>query len=170
MATLAVFLAIGGGAYAAIRVTSADIVNKTIKGKDVKPNTLGGKQVNEANLRLPQVRAGRGDDTAVPADVILNYPSIGLRVETDGDSDDDNSLVLRNTNGSGGGDINYVTSEGTGSSTILAGETSTLVPTTRVIDITAARYTATLPKRAVHINCGFPIGSKTFCVGIDIRP
>jgi hypothetical protein len=170
MATIAVFLALGGGAYAALRVTSANIVNKTIRGKDVKPNTLGGKQVNEANLRLPQVRAGIGDDTSVPGDVILNFPSIGLRVETDGDSDDVNALVLRNTNGPGGGDINYVTNEGGGSSTIFAGDTSTYVPTNRVVDITAARYTATLPTRAVHINCGFPIGAKTFCVGIDIKP
>jgi hypothetical protein len=61
VSVIALFVALGGGAYAALHVTSADIVNETIRGKDVKPNTLGGKQVNEAGIP-PQQRPG-GLDT-----------------------------------------------------------------------------------------------------------
>jgi hypothetical protein len=61
VSVIALCVALGGGAYAALDVTSADIVNKTIRRKNVKPNTLGGKQVNEAGIP-PQHRPG-GLDT-----------------------------------------------------------------------------------------------------------
>ncbi len=48
MASVAVFVALGGGAYAAVQVNGKDIKNRTIAGKKVKNNTLGGKQINES--------------------------------------------------------------------------------------------------------------------------
>lgn len=54
VACIALFVALGGGAYAAgldkNSVTSKHIKNKTVKGKDIKPDTVGGKQVNESKL------------------------------------------------------------------------------------------------------------------------
>ena len=50
VAYLALFVAVGGGAYAVARVDSGDIRNRSIQGKDVAPDTLGGKQINEAKL------------------------------------------------------------------------------------------------------------------------
>jgi hypothetical protein len=118
-----------------------------------------------------QTRAGLGDDSAVPARVILDYPQLGVRIETDGDADDDNSLVLRNTNTCSPCDINFVTSDSPGSTTVTAGNASApFTATNRVIDIVAARYTTSNPTRAIHLNCGFPIGTPTFCVGIDVEP
>jgi len=60
-ATLALFVAIGGGAYAATKIDSHDIVNGTIKsadlkdhkavrGLDVRRNGLSGRQISEADL------------------------------------------------------------------------------------------------------------------------
>jgi hypothetical protein len=40
MATIAVFVAIGGSAYAALKVTGKDVVNESLTGKDIKHDTL----------------------------------------------------------------------------------------------------------------------------------
>lgn len=60
VAYLALFVALGGSAIAATRITSkqivnntitsTDIKNKTIKGKDVARNTLTGTQISESKL------------------------------------------------------------------------------------------------------------------------
>jgi hypothetical protein len=61
VATLALFVALGGGAYAVSNVTSGEIKNETIKsadlrdrkavrGSDVKRNALGGKEIAEQSL------------------------------------------------------------------------------------------------------------------------
>jgi hypothetical protein len=58
MASIAVFIALGGGAYAAVQVNGKNIKPRSIAGKKLKNNTLGGKQINER--RLGQVpRAAR---------------------------------------------------------------------------------------------------------------
>jgi hypothetical protein len=63
MASIAVFVALGGGAYAAVHVNGKNIENRTISGKKLKNNTLGGKQINER--RLGQVpRAARAQSAA----------------------------------------------------------------------------------------------------------
>jgi hypothetical protein len=73
-ATLALLLAIGGGAaYAVDRVTSHDIKNdsirsvdlknhKAVRGKDVKPNSLKGKQIDEATLRAGSIARVAGTE------------------------------------------------------------------------------------------------------------
>jgi hypothetical protein len=62
MATLALFVAIGGGAYAAglgkNSVGSKQIKDDAIKSRDVKGNTLTGADVNESKLTLPQGPVG----------------------------------------------------------------------------------------------------------------
>jgi hypothetical protein len=61
VATLALFVALGGGAYGVSQITSGDIKNDTIKsadlrdrkavkGSDVKRGTLGGKEIAEQSL------------------------------------------------------------------------------------------------------------------------
>jgi hypothetical protein len=66
MASVAVFVALGGGAYAAVHVNGKDIKNRTIAGKKIKNNTLGGKQINER--RLGQVPRARRAQSAATAD------------------------------------------------------------------------------------------------------
>lgn len=50
VAMLALFVALGGSAYAALKIDSGDIKNRSIKGIDVAKNTLGGAQVKESKL------------------------------------------------------------------------------------------------------------------------
>jgi hypothetical protein len=50
MASVAVFVALGGGAYAAVHVNGKDIQDHTITGKKIKRNTLGSKQIKESRL------------------------------------------------------------------------------------------------------------------------
>ena len=60
VALLALFVALGGSSYAALKITSSNIKNGTIKGLDIhsstitgsklKKNTLTGTQINESRL------------------------------------------------------------------------------------------------------------------------
>ena len=40
MATIAVFIALGGASYAAMRVTGKDVVNRSLTGKDIKKKSV----------------------------------------------------------------------------------------------------------------------------------
>lgn len=70
VATLALFIALGGTGYAAATITSGDIKNRTIRGGDVKKNALGGNEINERKLRTVP-RATRAQ-TAAGADISKN--------------------------------------------------------------------------------------------------
>jgi hypothetical protein len=52
MATVAVFIALGGSSYAALRVTGRDVVNGSLTGRDLKRNSLGGARVKESRLGI----------------------------------------------------------------------------------------------------------------------
>jgi hypothetical protein len=79
MATIAVFLALGGSSYAAFRISGSQIRDRTISGKKLKPNTLGGSRIAESRLgAVSRVRnagrVGRKEEaqltTACPTDTI----------------------------------------------------------------------------------------------------
>jgi hypothetical protein len=55
VATLALFIALGGGAYAAIKVTGRNVVNSSLTGKDVKNGSLRSADV--AGLRATDFAA-----------------------------------------------------------------------------------------------------------------
>jgi hypothetical protein len=86
MATVAVFIALGGSSYAVLRVDSSDIANNSVRGvdirnrtlseRDVKRNALSGRSIRESRLgRVPRAReADRlGGMTAV--DLLLKCPT-----------------------------------------------------------------------------------------------
>ena len=67
MSTIAVFVALGGSSYAALRIDSADIQNNSVRGvdvrnrtlteQDIKRNTLGSRSIKESRLgRVPRAR------------------------------------------------------------------------------------------------------------------
>ena len=60
MATLAVFIALGGSSYAAFTISGSQIQNNSIAGKKLKRNTLGGTRIKES--RLGKVPAARRAD------------------------------------------------------------------------------------------------------------
>jgi hypothetical protein len=75
MATVAVFIALGGSSYAALRVTSRNIANHTIKEIDVKRNSLGGKAVRES--KLGQVPSAKRAGSSGSADTATNAANAG---------------------------------------------------------------------------------------------
>ena len=67
VATLALFVALGGTGYAASQITSRDVKNRSLKGGDLRLNTLTGKEINEA--KMGQVPAARQADNAATSDI-----------------------------------------------------------------------------------------------------
>jgi hypothetical protein len=54
MATLAVFIALGGSSYAALTITGRDVANKSLTYRDLKRETLGGSRIDESRLGTVQ--------------------------------------------------------------------------------------------------------------------
>jgi hypothetical protein len=50
VATLALFVALGGGSYAAMKISGKEIQKNTITGKNIKRNSLGRRQIKESSL------------------------------------------------------------------------------------------------------------------------
>jgi hypothetical protein len=60
MATLAVFVALGGSSYAALSITGRDVKDGSLTHRELKRNTLGGTRIKES--RLGKVRRARNAD------------------------------------------------------------------------------------------------------------
>jgi hypothetical protein len=57
MATLGVFIALGGSSYAALTITGAEVRNGSLSYRDLKKNTLGGSRIKESRLgKVPRAR------------------------------------------------------------------------------------------------------------------
>jgi hypothetical protein len=50
VATLALFIALGGSSYAALTVTGKNVRNGSLTGKDLKRNSVTGRQIREGRL------------------------------------------------------------------------------------------------------------------------
>jgi hypothetical protein len=97
MATIAVFVALGGTSYAVLRVDSStiednsirgvDIHDLTIKGHDVAPNALTGRNVLERRLgRVPSAKVAdrltaKGAAALAPSCAHDALPAVGLCFE-----------------------------------------------------------------------------------------
>lgn len=83
IACLALFVALGGGAYAVSKanVTSKQIKNGSVKGKDLKNDTVTGKQVKEESLgQVPSAASSdtAGDSTRVGGVEVINVQPFTL--------------------------------------------------------------------------------------------
>jgi len=68
VATLALFIALGGSAYAAGHITSRDVKDRSLRGKDIRRNTLTGKEVKESKLgRVPRAKSATTAGSAARA-------------------------------------------------------------------------------------------------------
>jgi hypothetical protein len=57
VATLALFVALGGSSYAALTITGADVRDGSLTHRDLRKNTLGGSRIKESRLsRVPRAR------------------------------------------------------------------------------------------------------------------
>jgi hypothetical protein len=59
MSTIAVFIALGGSSYAALRIDSGDIKNNSVRGVDVRNRTLSERDVKRNALTGRSVRESR---------------------------------------------------------------------------------------------------------------
>jgi hypothetical protein len=53
MSTVAVFVALGGGAYAAVKITGRDIVDESVTGKDIKNSSIQKADLGRALVGTP---------------------------------------------------------------------------------------------------------------------
>ena len=58
MATLAMFIALGGSSYAAITITGKNVKNGSLTGADIKNNSLAGADVRRETLKSNDVKNG----------------------------------------------------------------------------------------------------------------
>src|SRR4051812_37571374 len=72
LALLALFVALGGTSYAAVKISGAQIENRSISGKKLKRGTLGRVPIKESRLgKVPRARR---------ADRLGRFSAAGLRV------------------------------------------------------------------------------------------
>jgi hypothetical protein len=57
MSTLAVFIALGGSSYAALRISGKSIENRSIPAKKLKRNSLSGREIRESRLHVRRARS-----------------------------------------------------------------------------------------------------------------
>ena len=58
MATMAVFIALGGTSYAAVMITGADVRDGSLTGRDVRDSSLGASDVINNSLGTGEIRDG----------------------------------------------------------------------------------------------------------------
>jgi hypothetical protein len=111
-ATLALFLGLGGGAYAALEVTGADVRNHSLTGRDVRANSLTGKNVRgltSSDFKRGKVLAG-GGRTVVQAQGKLDNDGEGIQ-----------SAECPGSMQSSGGGFNATDTNGTANASLPAG-------------------------------------------------
>jgi hypothetical protein len=76
MATLAVFIALGGTSYATLQLTGRDIRDSSLTGVDLRPNSIGGRPIKESRLGLvPQARDARRLNGLSAARLLVRCPN-----------------------------------------------------------------------------------------------
>jgi hypothetical protein len=76
MATVAVFIALGGSSYAALKITGADVRNGSLSNRDLKRNTLDGTRIEEARLsKVPRARNADRLNGVSAARLLVRCPS-----------------------------------------------------------------------------------------------
>jgi hypothetical protein len=58
MATVAVFIALGGSSYAAIKITGKNVKDASLTGADIKNSTLGGSDIRAQAIKSADVANG----------------------------------------------------------------------------------------------------------------
>lgn len=102
MATIAVFVSLGGTGYAAARLNGKLIKNGTIAGKKMKKNTLGGREIKESNLK--RVPSAARANTATNAANATNAKNATNAADADKLDNLDSTAFLR-SNAAAGGDL-----------------------------------------------------------------
>jgi hypothetical protein len=75
MSTLAVFIALGGSSYAALRISGRNIENRSIPAKKLKRNSITGKEVRESRLNARFARNAARLDGLTAAELRVRCPN-----------------------------------------------------------------------------------------------
>lgn len=82
MATIAVFIALGGSSYAAIKVTGKNVKDGSLTGKDVRNASLTSSDVKNGSLLAKDIKSGQltgggngtpGQDATAPAGAVMFF-------------------------------------------------------------------------------------------------
>ncbi|MEX0992676.1 MAG: hypothetical protein WDZ37_01640 [Solirubrobacterales bacterium] len=85
MATIALFIALGGTSYAVRQINGKMIKNRTISANKIERNSLSGAEINEARLgRVSSAARADSADTADTADTAASATSAGNADTLDG--------------------------------------------------------------------------------------
>jgi hypothetical protein len=222
VATLALFIALGGTSVAASNLISGSKIKKgSIPGDRIKKHALGATQIDIAKLgtvphaaaagtashataadsagsathataadsaghasdadtlgglsaaaftRTERFQVGSADSRSTTVKTLLDYPDMGLRIETDGTSDFDASVVVHNT---GTATLELVGDSGFGN--MFAGQKSTLSEGSTGLDSQADEtlFLVQTGGDEVLVDCHFPTagnqtGIFTFCTGVRV--
>ncbi len=226
VATLALFVALGGTSVAASSLISGSKIKKdSIPGDRLKKHALTSTQVNVAKLgtvpaathaaaadsaahaaaadsagsathaatadsaahasdagtlgglspaaftRTERFQVGSADSRSTSAQTLLDYPDMGLRIETDGTADFDTSVVMHNT---GTGTLQLVGDFGGGN--VFAGQKSTISEGNTGLDSQSDEtlfLVQSTGRDEVLVDCHFPsagnvTGIFTFCTGVRV--
>jgi hypothetical protein len=79
MATLAVFIALGGSSYAALKITGAQVRNHSLTGKDIKRNSLRGRQIKESSLSAVRRARNAARLGGFPAERFVDHCPVGTK-------------------------------------------------------------------------------------------
>jgi hypothetical protein len=223
VATLALFVALGGTSVAASSLISGSKIKKdSIPGDRLKKHALTSTQVNVAKLgtvpaathaaaadtaghaatadsaahattadsaihasgadtlgglsaaaftRTERFQAASADSRSTTPQTLLDYPDMGLRIETDGTADFDTSVVLHNT---GTGTLQLVGDFGGGN--VFAGQKSTITEGNTGLESQSDEtlfLVQSTGRDEVLVDCHFPAagnvtGIFTFCTGVRV--
>jgi hypothetical protein len=210
VATLCLFIVLGGGAYAAKSdlISGRQLKSRSISGAKLKPDTLTGRQIRESTLRrvpdaaklggrpasaylaadaaavdaaklggrpagdylaASRVVQGSGATSAVPAETVLTYVPLEVRVETDGDADEAGSIRVRNLSSSVTLDVSLPTSDSV--FYLAPGEAPVFVlPSgTQVTQLVMRQARGGNPRVGLSLTCGFDFRPGIVnCAGIGI--
>jgi hypothetical protein len=76
MATLAVFISLGGTSYATLQVTGHDVRDGSLTGRDLRRNSLGGRPIKESRLDVvPHARNADRLDGVTAARLFIRCPA-----------------------------------------------------------------------------------------------
>ena len=117
-------------------------------------------------------QVGTAESTSPTVQTILNYPDMGLRVQTDGNTDFDQSVVVRNTTAN----QTLALNGDSGGANIPHGATATLSKGTALLDsqpdeLLVIIQNLQVARDEVLLDCHFPSagsvgGTFTFCTGV----
>jgi hypothetical protein len=74
MATLALFIALGGTSYAVLQVGSDDVVDNSLRSRDIRDGTLRSRDVRDRSLRARDVRPNGLGGSAIKESALGRVP------------------------------------------------------------------------------------------------